>query len=479
MGQIAYGFLSTLLHSLWQSALLLIMYLFVTAVIKGQTPLIRRNYLYLVLLVQFFVSATTFCIYYLDTEMFFPLLSPFNFTSLVTINTSLKALVPWIFYSYLLIILCKSLSLIYHWKHFKSHSKNTWLKPLVELKLFTILKAHELGIRQTVTIWYSNTIKSPVTFGYLKPIILLPVALLNQLSLKEAESLIIHELTHIRNNDYLLNFILIISETVYFFNPFVKIIAARIKLEREKQCDVQVLQFNYPALSYAETLLKAARLHPGNSSFQLAAVSRNKQLLNRILFFTSEKNLNFRKKHPTSVIYLLLLIIISFNIIAITEFNKGYRKLNFPYTSTIIPGYNADMIYSLFTDKVIDVATTQETVVKRIVNKSREHVFRTPIKKSPSLLIIPTADVLNIPDEINDLNYVMPVSENESVDVKEMIVNEENLSSGKKITKAYKMVFINGQWMAYPLWRFTEQKLNRDSIELANDTTARAFHIIQ
>jgi beta-lactamase regulating signal transducer with metallopeptidase domain len=38
-----------------------------------------------------------------------------------------------------------------------------------------------------VNFWYSDVVTTPLTFGYFKPVILLPVALVNQISTKEAE----------------------------------------------------------------------------------------------------------------------------------------------------------------------------------------------------------------------------------------------------------------------------------------------------
>ena len=59
-------------------------------------------------------------------------------------------------------------------------------KPPVDIRLFTKAKAIELGIKRQVNIWLSEHIQSPMTFGYFKPVILLPVALLNHI-MREAK----------------------------------------------------------------------------------------------------------------------------------------------------------------------------------------------------------------------------------------------------------------------------------------------------
>ncbi|MBK6635063.1 MAG: M48 family metalloprotease [Chitinophagaceae bacterium] len=58
-------------------------------------------------------------------------------------------------------------------------------------------------------------------FWFFKPVILLPVALVNNISTQQAETLILHELAHIRTNDYLLNWFLLTAETLFFLILFV------------------------------------------------------------------------------------------------------------------------------------------------------------------------------------------------------------------------------------------------------------------
>lgn len=480
MGQFAYGFSLTLLHSLWQSALLLLVYSLINLVIKRQPPSASRNFLYILLLTQLTISCITFWIYYSGLENLYNPLIALDYASLFTAPPLFQTIAPWVLYFYLLIVSYKSISLLYHWNKFKKDSRHTWIKPSITLKLFTLVKAHEFGIRKGISLWCSTAISTPVTFGFFKPVILMPVALLNQLTIEEAETLIVHELTHIKNNDYLLNFILIVSDTVFFFNPFIKIIAGLIKLEREKNCDVQVLHFKYSPLTYAETLLKAARFKPGSRAFLMAAVSRNKQLLNRILFFTSENNLNFRKNNHSVFTYLLILIVFCFNLFTITEIKRESIQSNLVYIPTMTPGYNADKVYSFLTDKALVVATPQ---VEKIMNaiENGGPAFENDLKKlipSDKHLEQLAAKALE-EAQVDEDYFAIHAAVTEDDAIKEVIVNEENSLSGKSITKAYKMVFVNGQWIAQPMWMFTESKLKKDSIQLMKDSVIKPFHIIQ
>jgi beta-lactamase regulating signal transducer with metallopeptidase domain len=185
-------------------------------------------------------------------------------------------------------------------------------KPGIDLKLFTELKAHQFGIKRKVKLWLSNSINTPVTFGFFRPMILLPVALVNNISVQQAETLILHELTHIRTNDYLLNWFLLFADTIFFYNPFVTALCNKIRMEREKNCDISVMAFEYSPALYAETLLQAERIKQLIPNFQLAAVNRKKQLLQRIRFFSTSQNfkqpLRFNIIAPLIGLFLLLFL---------------------------------------------------------------------------------------------------------------------------------------------------------------------------
>ncbi len=475
MEQFVYGISLTLLHSLWQSALLLLAYSIFIFIFKKQLPSEKRNLLYLILLAQFLISGFTFWIYSPGSENVYTSFLTIQYARDYSTHPYLHSIATWLLSFYLFIVIYKSTSIIYHWYTFNENLKITRIKPSIDLKLFTLIKAQEFGIRKKVSLWYSNTVSSPITFGFIKPVILMPVALLNCLTMDEAESLIIHELTHIKNHDYLLNYLLIISNILYFFNPFIKIIADRISLEREKNCDVQVLHFKYPSLTYAETLLKAARLRPASHAFQMSAVSGNRQLLNRVQFFTSVNNVNFSRKNYGVVTCLFVLSIICLNIFTVSEIRRD------PF----IISDDASHISSLPNNPADSLFTTMSAPGKAL---SKKNILNTMENNHPALKNYPgklsqiqLSDALPITETVEEREeeYAIYASINEEEEMKEVIVNEENSLLGQSVTKAYKMILVNGKWIVIPKWMFTQSNLFKDSIQLTKDSIVRPFHIIQ
>ena len=156
--------------------------------------------------------------------------------------------------------------------------------------------AYRIGIRRDIRVWLSDRIDIPATMGYLKPLILLPIASFNHLSPEQVEAILLHELAHIKRHDYLLNLVITVVDTVLFFNPFAQLIGKHIRTERENSCDDFVLQFRYNPHVYASALLslEQQRLSP---ELAMAAAGKT-DLLDRIrrIMNVPAKPMNYGQK---------------------------------------------------------------------------------------------------------------------------------------------------------------------------------------
>ena len=94
-----------------------------------------------------------------------------------------------------------------------------------------------LKISRPVWLLESALIKVPVTVGWLKPVILLPIGMLAQLPADQVESILLHELAHISRRDYLFNLAQNVVDTLFFFNPALLWVSSLIRMERENCCD--------------------------------------------------------------------------------------------------------------------------------------------------------------------------------------------------------------------------------------------------
>lgn len=167
-----------------------------------------------------------------------------------------------------------------------------------------------LRIKREVAIYLSHTINVPVMLGYLKPIIVLPVALINQLDKQQVEAILLHELAHIHRQDYLFNVLQIVMETLLFFNPIVWWLSAAIRKERELACDDYALKYIGTPLKYAQALfaLEEARIHNMVAAMAATGNSKKHLLFNRIKRITDMKN-NTRKNPQGIAVALTALMI--------------------------------------------------------------------------------------------------------------------------------------------------------------------------
>ncbi|MGA0558070.1 M56 family metallopeptidase [Larkinella sp. VNQ87] len=113
----------------------------------------------------------------------------------------------------------------------------------------------QLGITQVVRLVESTEISVPMTIGWLKPVVLIPIGLLAGLSPRQVEAVLAHELAHIRRYDYLVNLIQSAVEIILFFHPAIWWLSARVREEREHACDDVAIRLCGERTSLAQALV--------------------------------------------------------------------------------------------------------------------------------------------------------------------------------------------------------------------------------
>lgn len=233
-------------------------------------------------------------------------------SSLISFFTITEPILPFLSFAYLLAIIYLFIRLYrQYYVTQKLFSTGTYkVKP--ELRVFLKHIAAQMGIKKDIGIWLSNRVDTPLTIGFWKPVILLPVATINHLSIQQAEAIILHELNHIRRNDYFINLLIACMDIILFFNPFVRILTNIIKNERENSCDDMVLQFRYDAGQYANALLllEKNRMHAG--SLTMNATGKNKKLLLNRVERILNKRFSGTQVNQKIVAYVLSAILMGF-----------------------------------------------------------------------------------------------------------------------------------------------------------------------
>src|ERR1051326_2335310 len=213
-------------------------------------------------------------------------------------NQDLQMILPYASIAYLLLLLVPAIQFIRNYRFVQIIRVRGLSKCRVDLRIFVQRFAERMGIHKPVHLYISDLITSPVTIGFLKPIILMPIAAINNLSEKQIEAVLLHELSHIRRYDYFINLLINFIRTILYFNPFVKLFAKTIEREREKSCDEMVMQFEYDPHGYASALLVLERNNFMKQTIAVAASGQRNDLLHRIekiLGIEKRKTPDFRK----------------------------------------------------------------------------------------------------------------------------------------------------------------------------------------
>jgi beta-lactamase regulating signal transducer with metallopeptidase domain len=205
-------------------------------------------------------------------------------------------------------------------------------KASIDFRLFTTHTAIHLGIKRKVQVWISSLVDVPSVTGFIKPIILLPAALVNQLSVRQVEAILIHELAHIKRNDYIINLDFLSLNWSYSSIRLFFLLGRIARRERENCCDDWVITYRYNQYDYAQTLLFLEEQRQLQPAFALAATNCKKNLLNRIKrLFHSVPQTNFSTRHQIKLISLCIVLLVA---IVITP---GYLKTQFYRQTTNEP----------------------------------------------------------------------------------------------------------------------------------------------
>jgi ankyrin repeat protein len=112
-----------------------------------------------------------------------------------------------------------------------------------------------MKISRPVRYLESLSFTTPLTIGWLKPVVLFPVGLLTKLSSMEIEVILLHELAHIKRHDYPIHILQSLANILLFYHPVTYWMSNLANQEREHCCDEMVVALTGERESYATTLI--------------------------------------------------------------------------------------------------------------------------------------------------------------------------------------------------------------------------------
>ena len=137
----------------------------------------------------------------------------------------------------------------------RASGKEIDLASLPELPRQTLAEFQQ---HRRVSLCVSDRVSVPTAVGLFRPAVVLPPWTLSELSAADLNSVLVHELAHLRRRDDWSNLLQKLVRAVFFFHPAVWWIEKRLSLEREMACDEHVLANTEDPRAYAECLVSLA-----------------------------------------------------------------------------------------------------------------------------------------------------------------------------------------------------------------------------
>jgi bla regulator protein BlaR1 len=307
----------TIVHSLWQGLLMYLLLRIVLACAPSLSAIKKHNIglAAIMLMAAWFIGTLAFeagDVKWMADEVAKTQLVPVYLQPIVNTPTALqpdisyyeilKGYLPYITVVYLIGLLLNVLKLSFAWYNITLVRRS--LTVAAELENTVKSFCRQLNIKKHIMVSYSHLVDVPGVIGFFKPVLLLPLAITNELTTAEVEAILLHELSHIKRNDYLLNVLQQIISVLLFFNPFAMLINRVINHERENCCDDAVVKLTGAPLIYAQALLKLEQNKQNNLQLALAATGKKYFLLNRIERIMTTKKLTVNIRHLLAVVVL-------------------------------------------------------------------------------------------------------------------------------------------------------------------------------
>ncbi|HEY2349641.1 MAG TPA: M56 family metallopeptidase [Puia sp.] len=369
----------SLLDSIWQMGVMWMAYNMITAGNKLISPAGKHN-----LILLFVFIGTEWFIYsfiHFLNEPYTRLLP-----GIIPVSPIANFWISGLSLLYLVILSGRLIQYSIH--YFRGRKNKESYSPSPVLQAFADRYSRILRIHRKVQVYFCTIAETAETSRFFKPIILLPVSLVTRLSPQQIETILVHELYHIRRNDYLTNICMSIFRAIFFFNPFAHLFFKELARERELACDDGVLELGFTPDLYAETLFSLEKFRQPTTGFSLAADGNRPWLLmeriRRVLGKPAARKNRFRPVMMIGGLILLIMIILQpvATISSIPADNVVHYK-------AIMPGR-----YELKVKEVSD----KITLAKAKMNSPQKRIKIVTIQEAHSLPISEPEETPDPPD---------------------------------------------------------------------------------
>ncbi|MGH4124689.1 MAG: M56 family metallopeptidase [Clostridium sp.] len=163
-----------------------------------------------------------------------------------------------------------------------------------------------LKVNSKISVIYEKHLKSPAVYGIIRPKILISENIINRLTPEELKFVFLHEVTHIKRKDLVINVIIMLLQVIYWFNPLICYSLYQFKQDCEVACDATALTVlsSKEVIEYGQTIINMLKILSKSDLAMGTLGFSNKFSKRRITMITL-----FSKKSITWTIVALSLVL--------------------------------------------------------------------------------------------------------------------------------------------------------------------------
>jgi len=291
-----------LVHFVWQGIVLALVTGFVLFVLKRASAQTRYATNCIALVVATYLPISEICSRMNQVEatstgsitaVFFDVVASQGSTW-ASIQTWIQAQLNWFVLGWLLVVALLALKLIIglFWLHQYRNAPYSSANREWQQRLDALASQFSPGMQ--VLLRVVDDIQSPLTIGFIKPVVLVPASLLTGMAPAHLDALLAHELAHIRRYDFLINLLQNLIEMFLFFHPAVWWISKNVRTERENIADDLAAQVIGEPRRLALALQELEQIQFVQSQLALAAHGGNLMLRIKRLVRPEAQSINWK-----------------------------------------------------------------------------------------------------------------------------------------------------------------------------------------
>lgn len=182
----------------------------------------------------------------------------------------LQAALPWLVLAWAIGVAALGVRVFRQWRCLRSMLRMAESLPAWQARARVF--AERMGLRRVVPVLASVRVATPSLAGWLRPAVVLPLALLARMPASQIDLVLAHELAHLKRFDHVANLFQVVLETLFFYHPVVHWISRDARNERELCCDMLALRVTGgERRDFVAALANLEEFRAGHADLALAA----------------------------------------------------------------------------------------------------------------------------------------------------------------------------------------------------------------